>query len=290
MKKTITFFNFGFLITNVLWLHWLTAIGTQNTIQDYTSSSNYVLAYDLEERDDEYYAQKLQEMGITLHPGTKYKPESEVSDPMSLNRCKSMVYKTLKSLPEEPVKHLKHLTLYFSDTGRRGLGGGNTIILRCKNVTDEELVGVLIHEMAHIMDTGVMQGTPQSGKSEFMDGLQPIYNNDASLEFYKLSFEDSETLKKGANRLDFVSGYAMTDAFEDFAESYTYYILHGTEFRQLAQQNKILKAKYEFLKTRVFNNKEYFNGKELSKGQMLVRHYDVTVLPYEMDKFLKNKF
>jgi hypothetical protein len=286
MKQTVTFFNFGFLLTNVLWLQWVSVVEPQMVIEQ-NAPHNYVLEYDLIERSDDYYANKLQEMGINLHPGTEYMPESEEKDPISVNRCKSLVYKTLKSLPQEPVNQLKHLTLYFSETGRRGLGGGNTIILRCENVTDEELVGVLIHEIAHIMDTGVMKGSPSAGKSEFKDGVLPVYNNDASLDFYKMSFDNEETLKKSASRLDFVSGYAMSDPYEDFAESYTYYILHGTEFRELAEHNSILKKKYEYLKTRVFDNKEYFNGKELKKGSQVVRHYDVTVLPYELDKFLK---
>ena len=32
----------------------------------------------------------------------------------------------------------------------RGLGGGDTIYLRCNNVSDHELVGVFVHEMGHI--------------------------------------------------------------------------------------------------------------------------------------------
>src|SRR3989338_3593600 len=59
--------------------------------------------------------------------------------------CKSVVYKTLESLPEVHADLLKNLTLYFTKTGRRGLGGGNTIILRCRSVSDQELSAVLIH-------------------------------------------------------------------------------------------------------------------------------------------------
>lgn len=283
MKKTITFFNFGFIVANALWFHWAVA-SEPNIVTEDTFTKNYQTEQEASVYTEEGYAEELEDLGIKLHPGSEYLEGADGNE-LSLTHCKSLVYRTLKSLPEEPVSQLKHLTLYFSDTGRRGLGGGSTIILRCQNVTDAELVGVLVHEMGHITDTGVMGGSAHFGKSSYVDGSKPIYNNDASLDFYKLSFVDDETVKQTATRLDFVSGYAMTDPFEDFAESYAYYILHGTEFRTLAKSNKVLDKKYEYLKKRVFDGKEYFNGKEIRKGQERTRSYDVTVLPYDMTKF-----
>lgn len=283
MKKTITFFNFGFIIANAMWFNWAIASEPVINVND-TLAKDYVTEQEVSVYTEEGYAEELEDLGIKLHPGSEY-AEGADGNEISLTHCKSLVYRTLKSLPETPVNHLQHLTLYFSDTGRRGLGGGKTIILRCQNVTDEELVGVLVHEMGHIMDTGVMSGSARAGESKYVDGSNPIYNNDASLDFYKLSFSDTETRLKSATSLDFVSGYAMTDPFEDFAESYAYYILHGTEFRTLAASNKVLSEKYEYLKNRVFDGKEYFNGKKIRKGQERTRSYDVTVLPYDMKKF-----
>lgn len=287
-KSTITFFNFGILLL-ALMAKPLSANWNTNAIFDQQIQTTPSLAqienvrYDRSAASDEnVYAEELDSLGIELHPGNTYKPESNGS-PRSLNHCKSLVYRTLKSLPDEPVNHLKNLTLYFSDSGRRGLGGGDTIILRCQNVTDEELVGVLVHEMGHIHDTGVMDGSMWSSKSEFMDGSKPVKEDDPSVDFYRLSWTDSSTKKVSATDKDFVSGYAMTDPFEDFSESYAYYILHGTEFRQLAKKNAVLQAKYEYLKNRVFDQKEYVNGQEQVNVEM--RHYDVTILPYDMTKF-----
>ena len=93
-------------------------------------------------------------------------------------------------------------------------------------------------------------------------------------------------MKAGTDKMDFVSGYAMTDPFEDFAESYAYYILHGTEFRRLARVNNSVKQKYDYLKTTVFEGKEYFIGDpELRRMNYGMRNYDVTVLPYNIDRF-----
>jgi len=194
------------------------------------------------------YEDKFKELNIILHPGTEYTSSSEIVPSKTLEYCESLVYRTLKSLPERSVKHLKHLTLYFADKGRRGLGGGDTVILRCQNVSDDELVSVLVHEMGHVTDTGVLVGHTSKGRSEFNDGVNPVYNDDPSLGFYRISFINEKSLKKDASSLDFVSGYAMTDPFEDFAESYNFYILHGPTFREMAKYNDVLRQKYDFLK------------------------------------------
>lgn len=287
-KSTVTFFNFGVLLLALmvkpLSANWNTTVTFDQQIATTPSlAQTEIVRYDGSAASDEtVYAEELDSLDIKLHPGNTYKPESNGS-PRSLNHCKSLVYRTLKSLPEKPVNHLKNLTLYFSDSGRRGLGGGDTIILRCQNVTDEELVGVLVHEMGHIHDTGVLGGSMWSSKSEFMDGSKPVKSDDPSVDFYRLSWQNDTTLKATASEEDFVSGYAMTDPFEDFSESYAYYILHGTEFRQLAKENAVLQAKYKFLKERVLDGKEYVNGEEVV--DVKTRHYDVTVLPYDMAKF-----
>jgi hypothetical protein len=284
MRYTVTFFNLGILLATILGLNFNSqTVLDQLVTKNYLAESNVIEYNKSAGSGEESNAVNLEEMGISLHPGTDYAPGSK-SSPSSLKHCKSLVYRTLKSLPQEPVKRLRNLTLYFNDEGRRGLGGGGTIILRCQNVTDEELVGVLVHEMGHITDTGVINGSAESGYGGYMDGSNQVYKDDPSLDFYDLSFKNEKTLKDDATEYDFVSGYAMSDPFEDFAESYAYYILHGDEFRELVKSNSILQEKYDYLKNRVFNGKEYYNG----SGEVVtttVRQYDVTVLPYDLQKF-----
>jgi hypothetical protein len=284
MKKTVTFYNLGFLLAALLGFNWNTNALFDQLLKQNSIAKPQIVAYNYQANFGEAdYEKQLSELGITLHPGTSYAPGS-TSSTSSLKHCESLVYRTLNSLPIEATSELKNLTLDFSDTARRGLGGGSTIILRCQNVTDEELVAVLVHEMGHITDTGVMVGTSSSGKSGFMDGSNPVYSDDPSVGFYSLSFSSEATKLPTATDLDFVSGYAQTDPFEDFAETYTYYLLHGKEFRELARVNQTLAKKYDFLKNTVFKGKEYDNGSG-GEVKLLDRQYDVTVLPYDMNKF-----
>ncbi len=226
---------------------------------------------------DEQLAQKLDALGLNVGTGT-------ISLPGSLNHCKSIVYKTLRSLPAEAVTPLKNVTLKFNSDGLRGQAGGSQLVLKCVEMEDEELVGVLVHEMGHVVDTGLLLGSADSGNSEFMDGTNPVFKNDLSLDFYRLSFVSERELRTDATKLDFVSGYAMSDPFEDFAESYNYYILHGAEFRKLLPTSKTLAKKYEYLFTSVFHGKEYNNGEE-SNVLLRTRSFDTTVLSYDLKKF-----
>lgn len=284
MKNTTTFYN--------LWVLVFSLVGLNANPQTYLDSlagktladTKYIEYNHSAPLDENHYAAGLDGLGLNLQTGAGSTQQSK-PDTSSLNHCKSLVYRTLESLPKDTVSHLQNLTLSFSTDGRRGLGGGSTIILHCSNVTDEELVGVLVHEMGHIQDTGVEQGNFYSGASEFKDGSNPVYNDDPSLDFYRLSFLDEKTLRPNATMLDFVSGYAMSDPYEDFAETYNYYLLHGNEFRQLAAKNDILQKKYDFLKTRVFNGKEFFNGDDSRTVNFSNRDYDATVLHYDMKKF-----
>ncbi|MBD3156252.1 hypothetical protein GF369_00325 [Candidatus Peregrinibacteria bacterium] len=235
---------------------------------------------------EESYANALETLGLHLYPGTSYKAES-VSSTRSLNHCKSLVYQTLVSLPQEHREHLQHLTLYFAD-GRRGLGGGSTIILRCSNVSDKELSSVLVHEMGHIVDTGLHTGNSWYGKSSFMDGSLPIYNDDLSLRFYRISWTNHKTLKQGARESNFVTTYAMSDPFEDFAETYNFYILHGDQFREMAEYDRSLMRKYLFMKYYIFKGNEYDND-PYTTVRPFSRTYDATTLNYDDTTFIKTK-
>lgn len=234
---------------------------------------------------DEHYANQLETLDLRLYPGSSYKTESR-STLGSLNHCKALVFQTLTSLPEEHREYLQHLTLYFAE-GRRGLGGGSTIILRCSDVDDAELSSVLVHEMGHIVDTGVKTGNIWTGNSEFMDGSLPIYNNDPSLRFYRISWLDDKTIKPEAEKTDFVTGYAMSDPYEDFAESYNYYILHGQQFKEMAKYDVELRRKYLYLKYFIFSGREFDNDQE-ELPNFTMRRYDSTVLAYNLEKFLSS--
>jgi len=197
-----------------------------------------------------------------------------------LTHCKSLSYQALQILPKNHAKQLKKITYMFDPEARRGYGGQTTIKIRCIEVTDEEFVGVFLHEMGHIVDTGLIQGSLVYGKSEFLDGRKAIYNNDSSLKFYQISWKNNITLKT-KNSLHFISGYSKTDPFEDFAESYNSYVSQGSRFRTLAKNNVALAKKYAVLKKYFFNNKEY--GEEAQ-----TRTYDTTILTYNLNLLLNS--
>ncbi|HBB02919.1 MAG: hypothetical protein US89_C0003G0037 [Candidatus Peregrinibacteria bacterium GW2011_GWF2_38_29] len=168
----------------------------------------------------------------------------------NLDECKDLVQNTLNSLPQNHSSTLKKISLIGSKMDRRGYGGYGEISLQCSDLPDLEIAGVFTHEMGHVVDDST--------------------NN----VFYKISWMDSSHKIRGSNKMDFVTGYAMTDAFEDFAESYTMYILHGNSFRKMADGNEKIKEKYFFMKDNVFNGVEFFGyDKPLNQG---VRVYDST--------------
>lgn len=195
----------------------------------------------------------------------------------SLNECKAAVYQGMSLLPPDHLSQLTSLVFTFDPEARRGLGGGETIKIRCIDVAPSEITAVFIHEMGHIVDTGLFQGT--SGRTPFHDGKISIYRNDPSYAFYTFSWTREDRQKLGITETDFVSGYASFDVFEDFSETYTYYVLHGPEFRYLAGLNDILDKKYEFMRKNVFTSREFFTN-DFELPHRLSRPYDVTKLSY----------
>ncbi|MBA4337189.1 hypothetical protein C0416_05485 [bacterium] len=287
MKKALRFYllSFGIFLFFAINLQNISALDQGNFSNDLASAKADTYTNHAASIEDSY-AKALGTLGLHLYPGTSYKADS-VSSESSLNHCKSLVYQTLVSLPEDHREHLSHLTLYFAD-GRRGLGGGSTIILRCSDVSDKELISVFVHEMGHIVDTGLYTGNSSYGKSGFMDGSLPVYNNDLSLRFYLISWKDDKTLKDGAKESSFVSEYAMTDPFEDFAETYNFYILHGDQFREMAEFDRSLMRKYLFMKYYIFKGQEHSND-PYTTAEPFERIYDSTTLNYDETSFIKTK-
>jgi len=232
---------------------------------------------------DSHYANLLTDMDIDIESGSDFAPNTYSPDEDESEHCEMLVYRTIEALPDEHTEELEELNLFYSDTGRRGYGGYDKIFIRCTDQEDAELSGVLIHEMGHIVDLGVLEGSEDAGKSVFRDGSTSIYQNDPSVEFYQISWQNSYTRKTGSDDLDFVTGYAKTDPFEDFAESYSFYLLQGDSFREMSKYNSKIAEKYEFMKENVFDGVEYDLSDELP-DLVFTRNYDSTILEYDLDK------
>ena len=203
-----------------------------------------------------------------------------------LPRCEDMIARAFQALPEAHVKGVKNLTLSFDPTMRRGLAGGNTMIIRCVNISEKDLVGVITHELGHIVDTGVLNPSKSDKRTTFVDRGKIVYSSDPSVEMYSVSWEDNRSFT--GQRSDAVSGYATSNPYEEFAETYAMYVLHGPLFRFYAAHNRSLDAKYDFMKDVVFDGAEYdFAPEKLPTIlESRTRVYDVTRLDYDMESFL----
>jgi hypothetical protein len=186
--------------------------------------------------------------------------------------------KVLRALPASCRNSLQSFYVnYDLHPSNRGLGGESVIIVT-GNVSDREFMALIVHECGHVADLGGIRGTVASGRSSFLDGNTPIYLDDPSVQFYQISWITSKVNQPGMNDKDFVSGYAMSDPFEDFAETFAYYALQQKEFAKLAQKNPVLKAKYDFMQQVVFSDGDRIAIGKHVRGKSVP--WDVTKLPY----------
>ncbi len=200
-------------------------------------------------------------------------------DRMALLKVKRNVRRVLSSFDTKQTEVLKNLVIKNETHPSRGMANSKKIILHIESISsDDEMISVLIHELGHVIDLGGLKSI-NGGASDFRDKTKTFFNNDPSVDFYALAWKSSDKKKEGIVRADFVSGYAMTNCFEDFAESFLFYRMHGEKFRYLAQSSDVLSAKYDFFKTQVFD-REFQIEKEVSDefiaGKSLV--WDATLL------------
>lgn len=222
-------------------------------------------------------------------PNVSYDVAGQVDDytQRTLDKCKERAVDAYNAIPADHRAPLGYLTLVWQAGVRRGLGGDGGIRLRCNDVGDDELVSVFVHEIGHIVDTGLLSGVGGSAEaSVYSDPRETVMSDDPSVDFYRISWSNDSRKVSGSSMLDFVTGYATTDPFEDFAESYDFYILHGSQFKYMARYNARLSQKYAYLRDHVFGGREYVNNSyKLSRSN---RNYDSTVLPFSLDNFLKS--
>lgn len=184
---------------------------------------------------------------------------------------------TLRALPSQCRDNLRTFYVnYEPNPKHRGLGGADTIII-AGLVPDHEFRALLIHECGHVVDLGGFRGTPSAGITEFFDGNEPIYANDPSIAFYRISWNSATQRKSTGSKADFVSGYAMTDPFEDFAESFAYYVLQRQQFAKLAKKNAVLGAKFAWFERYIGSMEIAAVGKHVRGAK---EPWDVTKLPY----------
>ncbi len=138
-------------------------------------------------------------------------------------------------------------------------------------LTKTEFLAVSIHEFWHFLDLYILKKWVYTDLSEY---------------FYAISWNSTKVLKPAQKQKDFVSGYAMTNKYEDFAESFTYYILHNRDFLEKTKSSKILKRKYDFFSKYIFRNSEFkdYDDKKIKKTKNY--YWDVTKIDFDLYLFL----
>lgn len=197
-------------------------------------------------------------------------------------RHQEIANEAMRRLPERCWDTLQSFYVRYDNPESRGLAGATTMILS-GNVPDVEFRALFMHEIGHVFDLNndldCLGGSIESGLSEFKDGKKPIYLNDPSVQFYRISWQNELTMRAGMDKNDFVSGYASTDCFEDFAESHTFFVLHNKKFRELALENAVLAQKYNFFITYLYPQGIQIALSDHSNDSK--RPWDITKLPYQ---------
>ncbi len=182
----------------------------------------------------------------------------------------------LETLPQSHINALEEIEVRNFKHQSRGLANDKKMILHTQSIDDNhELISVITHEMGHIVDLGLLKGTSNKD-SEFSTRTSFIAQDDPSLGFYRISWKSS-TEKKNNDTTHFVSGYAQTNPFEDFAETYLFYRFHGEKFRSQMKHSFILQQKYAYMKNIVFDSEEFQTHKPEPEIQAFP--WDTTLLP-----------
>lgn len=164
------------------------------------------------------------------------------------------------------------LLLYKNSYHTRGrMKDGNIHMYNPESLTDSEFLWVLVHEFWHYYDIYSLKW------NAFWD---------VSQNFYDISWKSVTTIKPWMTSADFVSGYSMTNQYEDFAETYLYYILHNEDFAFKSLSNTSLQKKYDFMRSYV----PVGAGVTLSSystQDVLPYYWDITKIPVDVKKFLQ---
>ena len=137
---------------------------------------------------------------------------------------------------------------------------------------EAESLSVTIHEFWHFLDLYILEKKVTKDISDF---------------FYEISWINTTTLKPSMEQKDFVSGYSMTNKYEDFAESFTYYILHNNDFYEKSLLSETLKKKYDFFSDYIFRNDEFKTNSYKTINYISDYYRDITKIEYSLQNFLQ---
>lgn len=153
----------------------------------------------------------------------------------------------------------------------RGKMKGKQITLSSSVQKDSEFIQLFIHEIAHYVDMYTFIKTSR--------------RTDASDIFYAISWQNKNTKKPNEILDNFISGYAASNQYEDFAESFTFFMFHNSDFAYRAMKNESLRQKYLFFTEYVFPDGN-FSGTDFRIGNIPGYFWDTTKIPISVKKYL----
>jgi hypothetical protein len=151
--------------------------------------------------------------------------------------------------PTTLQNHLYKLSVVDSP-GRRGYANSDTILINLHDINHyREYLEIVVHELAHVIDLGVVDGEMRRVDTTYTHGGQAKFAlDDPSIDFYQLSWDDERTRSAGQSQQDFCSGYGQRNPFEDFAECFNLYTNHHALFVHLLPRSRTLRDKYTYIK------------------------------------------
>lgn len=136
---------------------------------------------------------------------------------------------------------------------------------------DTEFTKLFVHELAHYID---IYSIVWSSSKEDISG-----------NFYYISWQAPTTKRYNQGTIDFVSGYAATNQYEDFAESFVFYVFHNAVFADRALKSESIRQKYLFFANSIFPGWS-FQGTDFTVGKIPSYVWDSTKISFSLQKYL----
>jgi hypothetical protein len=172
------------------------------------------------------------------------------------------------------LSHINKLWIFLyknKDITRGRMKSWNIHMYGVDQMSDSEFLWVLLHEFWHYYDIYSLPATSFG---------------DSSQDFYDISWDNVSIMKQWSQAEDFVSGYSMTNQYEDFAETYVYYILHNEDFIYRSISNEVLAQKYKYLREYIFSQNQFLQ-EDFSSASVKKYYWDITKLEIDVKKFLQ---
>lgn len=239
-------------------------------IRDNTKKET-ILDWDIDSKIIHEWSHDTNDTLITIPNVFIYPPE--FGEQVYQGKLLEVIY-TYLAIPsiERTIQNLSILLFVDDAHTRWRMFRENIYLYSLGRLSESELTSVFIHEFWHYHDIYGFSSTRFWNLSE---------------RFYNISWVDTDIIRPWQSVTDFVSGYAMTNKYEDFAESYTYYVLHNSAFLEKTRDNIILKQKYDFFERYAFSQKEFYKRNFSTSPGILSYYWDITKIEIDLEKFLQ---